>query len=54
MPVLRALLRVAAPLEFVDYTLGMEVAALAWAGAFFLFLVSYAPVLLGPRVDGSV
>lgn len=50
---LGAVLRVTAPLGLVDYTLGMEVAALAWGGAFLLFAAAYAPVLLGPRVDGS-
>lgn len=47
---LGALLRVAAPLELVDYTLGMEVAALAWIGAFLVFLGAYGPILFRPRV----
>ena len=47
---LGALLRVAAPLELVDYTLGMEVAALAWIGAFLVFLRAYGPILFRPRV----
>jgi uncharacterized protein involved in response to NO len=51
---LGALLRVAAPLVLIDYTLGMEVAAAAWAGAFLLFAAAYAPVLLGPRIDGAL
>lgn len=46
-----AVLRVAAPLDFVDYTLGMEVSALAWGGAFVVFLAAYGPILLAPRVD---
>lgn len=46
-----ALLRVGAPLGLVDYTLGMEAAALCWAGAFVLFLVIYGPILFAPRVD---
>lgn len=44
-----AALRVAAPTGIVDYTLGMEVAALAWAGAFLLFLVAYGPMLFADR-----
>lgn len=51
---LGALLRVAAPLGLVDYTLGMEFAAAAWAGAFLLFLFAYGPNLLQPRVDGRL
>ncbi len=47
---LGALLRVAAPLELMDYMLGMELAALAWAGAFLLFLAVYGPILFRPRV----
>lgn len=50
---LGALLRVTAPLELVDYTLSMEVAALAWGGALFLFLLAYAPVLWRPRLGES-
>lgn len=29
----------------------MEVAAVAWAGAFVLFLVTYGPILFRPRMD---
>lgn len=47
---LGALLRVVSPLGIVDYTLGMEVSAVAWAGAFLLFLFVYGPILFGPRV----
>lgn len=49
-----ALLRVTAPLGLIEYTRGMQVSALAWGGAFLLFLVAYAPVLLGPRTDGKL
>lgn len=49
-----AVLRVAASLGFVDYTLGMEVAAVAWAAAFLVFLLDYGPILLGPRRDGAL
>jgi len=45
-----ALLRVGASLELVDYMPGMELAALAWAGAFLLFLAVYGPILFRPRV----
>ena len=47
---LGALLRVASPLGLVDYRIGMEVAAVAWAGAFILFLGAYGPILFRPRV----
>jgi uncharacterized protein involved in response to NO len=46
---LGALLRVAAPLGLVDYRFGMEAAAVAWAGAFILFLGAYGPILFRPR-----
>ncbi len=45
-----ALLRVTAPLGYVDYALGVEIAGLAWGGALLLFLVAYAPVLWRPRL----
>ena len=45
-----ALLRVAAPLELMDYQRSIEVAGLAWGGALLLFLVAYGPVLWGPRL----
>jgi uncharacterized protein involved in response to NO len=48
---LGALVRVAAPLGAIDYMLGMEISAAAWGGAFLLFLVAYAPVLFGPRLE---
>lgn len=50
MVTLGAALRVAAPLGLIDYTLGMEAAALAWAGAFILFLIAYGPILIRPRL----
>jgi uncharacterized protein involved in response to NO len=46
-----AFLRVSAPLGFFDYTLGMEISAAAWGGAFLVFLFAYGPILFGPRVD---
>ena len=45
-----AVLRVAAALRFVDYNLGIDIAAIAWGGAFLLFLLGYAPVLWRPRL----
>lgn len=45
-----AMLRVAASLRFVDYNLGIDAAAIAWGGAFLLFLLGYAPVLWRPRI----
>lgn len=48
---LGALLRVAAPLEWIDYIWGMRVAAIAWGGAFLGFVLVYGPVLLSARVD---
>ena len=47
---LGALLRVTAPLGLIDYTLGMEVSAVFWGGAFVVFLAAYGPILLSPRV----
>jgi uncharacterized protein involved in response to NO len=43
-----ALLRVAASLTIIDYDMGIDIAGLAWGGAFLLFLVAYAPVLWRP------
>lgn len=45
-----AALRVTAPLGLVGYPLGMKLSALAWAGAFLLFLAVYGPFLSRPRV----
>ncbi len=45
-----ALLRVTAPLGLIDYTTGMEISAIAWAGAFVVFLSAYGPILFRPRV----
>ncbi len=48
---LGAALRVSAPLGLVDYTIGMEVSAVAWAGAFLVFLGAYGPILFSRRPD---
>jgi uncharacterized protein involved in response to NO len=45
-----AVLRVAASLKLIDYNMGIEIAGLAWGGAFLLFLIAYAPVLWRPRL----
>lgn len=45
-----AFLRVAAPLELMDYQRSIEIAGFAWGGALLLFLVAYGPVLWGPRL----
>jgi uncharacterized protein involved in response to NO len=47
---LGAVLRVAAPLELIDYTIAMRCSALAWGGAFLLFVLAYGPILMRPRV----
>ena len=48
-----AMLRVLAALNLVDYMLGLELAGLAWAGAFVLFLLVYGPILFAPRPGGN-
>ena len=45
-----AVLRVAASLRLIDYNSGIDIAGLAWGGAFLLFLIAYAPVLWRPRL----
>ena len=45
-----AALRVAAPLGIFEHAIGMEAAAVAWAGAFVLFLAIYGPILFRPRL----
>ncbi|GGE00330.1 short-chain dehydrogenase [Tsuneonella deserti] len=47
---LGAVLRVTAPLGLIDYTLGMEVSAVFWGGAFLVFLAAYGPILFAPRL----
>ena len=48
-----ALLRVAAPLGYVDYTLGMRASALVWGAALLLFLIAYGPILWRARVGDA-
>jgi uncharacterized protein involved in response to NO len=47
---LGAILRVAASLGLLDYGIGIDVAGLAWAGAFLVFLAVYGPILFRPRL----
>lgn len=51
---LGALLRVTASFGWLDFMSGIELAGLAWAGAFMMFLLAYGPMLLSPRVDGRL
>lgn len=48
-----ALVRFAAPALPVDYTGALHLAGTLWGGAFLLFLIAYAPKLIGPRPDGK-
>lgn len=45
-----SVLRVTASFGLLDYSIGMQVAAGAWAGAFALFLATYGPILFRPRL----
>ena len=47
---LGALVRVATPLGILDYSNGMQMAALMWAGAFVLLLIAYGPILFRPSL----
>ena len=47
---LGAVLRVAAPLDLIEYRFGMELAGAAWIGAFLLFLAAYGPMLFQRRI----
>jgi uncharacterized protein involved in response to NO len=47
---LGAVLRVIAPLELLDYTTAMRCSALAWGAAFLIFVLTYGPILMRPRV----
>jgi uncharacterized protein involved in response to NO len=51
---LGAVLRVAAPFGLFDYLGGIELAGLAWAAAFLMFLFTYGPMLIRPRIDGRL
>ncbi len=45
-----AVLRVAAPLGYAEYTLAMQLSALVWGGALLMFLLFYGPILFRPRL----
>lgn len=49
---LAALFRVGAALGWLDYRLGVMLAAAGWCFAFSLFVVIYWPILSRPRIDG--
>lgn len=49
-----ALLRVSAALGLIDYRIGMEVAGVAWLGAFLAFLGVYGPIIFRDRIDGKL
>jgi len=51
---LGAVLRVGSSLGLLDYMFGIEVAGVAWAGAFLIFLIAYGPILFSARVDGAL
>jgi uncharacterized protein involved in response to NO len=51
---LGAVLRVAAPFGLFAYMGGIELAGLAWAAAFLMFLLTYGPMLIRPRIDGRL
>ncbi|MES2043173.1 MAG: NnrS family protein [Pseudomonadota bacterium] len=51
---LAAAIRVAAPALPIDYLAAIHLAALAWIGAFVLFIVAYGPMLALPRTDGKL
>ena len=46
-----ALLRVASPFGWFDYMLGIQLAGMAWGGAFLLFLVAYGPFLIAAHAS---
>ena len=48
---LGAAVRVVTPFGALDYSIGMRVAALTWAGAFVLFLIAYVPILFRPSLQ---
>ena len=49
-----AALRVTAPFGPFDYLAGIELAGLAWVAAFVIFLLTYGPMLVRPRIDGRL
>lgn len=51
---LAAALRVLAPVLPLSYITAIHTAALAWIGAFVLFIIAYGPMLALPRPDGNL
>ncbi|MDE1918053.1 MAG: NnrS family protein [Sphingomonadales bacterium] len=51
---LAAAIRVTAPVLPISYLAAIHTAALAWIGAFVLFIVAYGPMLALPRQDGKL
>lgn len=49
---LAAVVRVFGPMAVPDFPPVIGVAGLLWALAFLLYLIEYAPILSGPRIDG--
>ncbi len=49
---LAALVRLGTAMGWVDYRLGISLSAIAWALAFGLYVVLFAPILVSPRPDG--
>jgi uncharacterized protein involved in response to NO len=49
-----ALVRLAAALVPVGHLAVLDAAGLAWGGAFLLYAIRYAPILLGPRAGAAV
>lgn len=49
---LAAVTRVLAALQYLDYRLGVLIAAVSWALAFGVFVLIYWPILSRPRADG--
>ncbi|MEJ2094032.1 MAG: NnrS family protein, partial [Gammaproteobacteria bacterium] len=50
---LAAILRVSGPLFPGIYLYSITIAGVLWIGAFTLFLIVYAPILVMPRADGK-
>jgi uncharacterized protein involved in response to NO len=48
---LAALIRVATAFAWLDYMVGLRLAALSWSAAFLLFLIVYGPILAAPRLE---
>ena len=45
--------RVLTTLQWLPWRAGLVLAAVLWVAAFALFLLRYAPILMGPRADGK-